>query len=133
MLNCAEQVQIQKCKIHAIKTPKTADVQTIMLKHPTKQQKKKKKPQKKTKKRKPNNNKNVSSCLFKILTKFKSFSPVINHTQSCRFLGGENQGSESSVQKRWRVMTCPHASRGWDCNTRWLYPWRTQNLTMCWT
>ena len=43
MLNCAEQVQIQKYKTHAYKTPKTAGVQTIMLKHPTKQSKKKKK------------------------------------------------------------------------------------------
>ena len=43
MLNCAEQVQIQKYKTHANTTPKTADVQTIMLKHPTKQFKKKKK------------------------------------------------------------------------------------------
>ena len=37
MLNYAEQVQIQKYKTHACKTPKTAGVQTIMLKHPTKQ------------------------------------------------------------------------------------------------
>ena len=37
LLNCAEQVQIQKYKIHAFKTLKTAGVQTIMLKHPTKQ------------------------------------------------------------------------------------------------
>ena len=37
MLNCAVQVQIQKYKTHAYKTPKTAGVQTIMLKHPTKQ------------------------------------------------------------------------------------------------
>ena len=36
MLYCAEQVQIQKYKTHAYKTPKTASVQTIMLKHPTK-------------------------------------------------------------------------------------------------
>ena len=43
MLNCAEQVQIQKFKTRACKTPKTVGVQTIMLKHPTKQQKKKKK------------------------------------------------------------------------------------------
>ena len=37
MLNCAEQVQIQKYKTYACRTPKTACVQTIMLKHPTKQ------------------------------------------------------------------------------------------------
>ena len=37
MLNCVEQMQIQKYKTHAYKTPKTACVQTIMLKHPTKQ------------------------------------------------------------------------------------------------
>ena len=37
MLNCAEQVQIQKYKTHAYKTLKTAGVETIMLKHPTKQ------------------------------------------------------------------------------------------------
>ena len=37
MLSCAEQVQIQKHKTHAYKTPKTAGVQTTMLKHPTKQ------------------------------------------------------------------------------------------------
>ena len=37
MLKCAEQVQIQKYKTHAYKTLKTAGVQTIMLKHPTKQ------------------------------------------------------------------------------------------------
>ena len=37
MLSCAEQVQIQKYKTHAYKTLKTANVQTIMLKHPTKQ------------------------------------------------------------------------------------------------
>ena len=43
MLNCAEQVQIQKDKTHAYKAPKTAGIQTIMLKHPTKQLKKKKK------------------------------------------------------------------------------------------
>ena len=42
MLSCAEQGQIQKYKTHAYKTLKTADVQTIMLKHPTKQFKKKK-------------------------------------------------------------------------------------------
>ena len=43
MLNCADQMQIQKYKTHAYnyKTPKTAGVQTIMLKHPTKQLKKK--------------------------------------------------------------------------------------------
>ena len=41
MLNCAEQVQIQIYKTHAHKTPKRAGVQTIMLKHPTKQLKKK--------------------------------------------------------------------------------------------
>ena len=38
MLNCAEQMQIQKYKTHAYKTPKTAYVQTVLLKHPTKQQ-----------------------------------------------------------------------------------------------
>ena len=37
MLNCAEQVQVQKYETHAYKTLKTAGVQTIMLKHPTKQ------------------------------------------------------------------------------------------------
>ena len=37
MLICAEQVQIQKYKTHGYKTLKTAGVQTIMLKHPTKQ------------------------------------------------------------------------------------------------
>ena len=37
MLNCAEQVQMQKYKTHAYKTPKTAWVQTIMFNHPTKQ------------------------------------------------------------------------------------------------
>ena len=31
MLNCAEQVQIQKCKPYAYRTPKTACVQTIMF------------------------------------------------------------------------------------------------------
>ena len=36
MLNYAEQVQIQKYKTHADETPKTAGVQTIMLKHPSK-------------------------------------------------------------------------------------------------
>ena len=40
MLYCAEQVQIQKYKTHAYKTLKTVGVQTIMLKHPTKQLKK---------------------------------------------------------------------------------------------
>ena len=39
-LSCAEQVQIQKYKTHAYKTPKTAGVQTIMLKHPTRRLKK---------------------------------------------------------------------------------------------
>ena len=37
MLSCAERVQIQKYKTQAYKTLKTACVQTIMLKHPTKQ------------------------------------------------------------------------------------------------
>ena len=37
MLNCAEQVQVHKYKTHAYKTPKTACVQTIMLKHLAKQ------------------------------------------------------------------------------------------------
>ena len=37
MLNYAERVQKRKYKTHAYKTPKTAGVQTIMLKHPTKQ------------------------------------------------------------------------------------------------
>ena len=37
MLNCAEQVQVHKYKTHAYKTPQTAGVQTIMLKHPNKQ------------------------------------------------------------------------------------------------
>ena len=37
MLNYAEQVQMQKCKAHAYKTPKTAGVQIIILKHPTTQ------------------------------------------------------------------------------------------------
>ena len=46
MLNCAEQVQIQKYKTQGYKTPKTG-VQTVMLKHPTKQLKKKKKEKKK--------------------------------------------------------------------------------------
>ena len=39
MLNCAEQVQIQKYKTHAYKTPKTGGVQIVMLKHPTKHKK----------------------------------------------------------------------------------------------
>ena len=39
MLNCAAQVQIQKYKTHAYKALKTADVQIIMLKHPTKHKK----------------------------------------------------------------------------------------------
>ena len=39
MLNCAEQVQIQKYKTHAYKTLKTVGVQIIMLKHPTKHKK----------------------------------------------------------------------------------------------
>ena len=38
MLSCAEQVHVQKYKTHAYMTPKTACVQTILLKHPTKQQ-----------------------------------------------------------------------------------------------
>ena len=37
ILICAEQVQIQKYKTHAYKTSKIACVQTVMLKHPTKQ------------------------------------------------------------------------------------------------
>ena len=37
---CAEQGQIQKYKTHAYQTLETAGVQTIMLKHPTKQHKK---------------------------------------------------------------------------------------------
>ena len=32
-----DEVQVQKYKTHAYKTPKTACVKTIMLKHPTKQ------------------------------------------------------------------------------------------------
>ena len=38
MLNCAEQVEIQKYKTHTYnyKTLKTVGVQIIMLKHPTK-------------------------------------------------------------------------------------------------
>ena len=39
MLNCTEQVQIQKYKTHAYKTLKTVGVQVIMLKHPTKHKK----------------------------------------------------------------------------------------------
>ena len=39
MLNCTEQVQIQKHETHAYKTLKTAGVQIIMLKHPTKHKK----------------------------------------------------------------------------------------------
>ena len=39
MLNCAEQVQMQKYKTHAYKTLKIAGVQLIMLKHPTKHKK----------------------------------------------------------------------------------------------
>ena len=54
MLNWAEQVQMQKYKTHAYKTLKTAGVQTIMLKHPTKQLKKKKK-------KKPTQNPNTVS------------------------------------------------------------------------
>ena len=41
MLNCAEQGQIQKYKTHAYKTLKTAGMEAIMLKHPTKQLKNK--------------------------------------------------------------------------------------------
>ena len=37
MLNCAEQVQIQKYETHACKPLKTAGVQTIMMEHQTKQ------------------------------------------------------------------------------------------------
>ena len=38
MLNCAEQVQVEKYKAQvAYKIPKTACVQAIMLKHPTTQ------------------------------------------------------------------------------------------------
>ena len=40
MLNCAEQVQMQKYKTHAYKTLKTASVKIIMLKHPTEHKKK---------------------------------------------------------------------------------------------
>ena len=39
MLNCAEQVQIQKYKTYAYKTLKTVGVQVIMLKHLTKRKK----------------------------------------------------------------------------------------------
>ena len=39
MLNCAEQVQIQKYKTRAYKTLKTVGVQIIMLKQPTKHKK----------------------------------------------------------------------------------------------
>ena len=39
MLNCAEQVQIQKYKRDVYKTLKTVGVQIIMLKHPTKHKK----------------------------------------------------------------------------------------------
>ena len=39
MLNCAEQVQMQKYKTHAYKTLKTVGAQIIMLKHPTKHKK----------------------------------------------------------------------------------------------
>ena len=37
MLNCAEQVQIQKHRTHAHKTPHTAGGQTVMLTHQGKQ------------------------------------------------------------------------------------------------
>ena len=37
MLNCAEKVQIQNYETHSLETPKTACVQTMMFKHPTKQ------------------------------------------------------------------------------------------------
>ena len=40
MLNCAEQVQIQKYETHAYKTLKTEAVRVIVLKHPTKHKKK---------------------------------------------------------------------------------------------
>ena len=36
MLNFSKQIQIQKYGMHEYKTPQTACVQTIMLKHPTK-------------------------------------------------------------------------------------------------
>ena len=39
MFNCAEQVQIQIYKTTEYKTLKTAGVQIIMLKHPTKRKK----------------------------------------------------------------------------------------------
>ena len=39
MLNCAEQVQIQKYETHACKTLKKVGVQVIMLKRPTKHKK----------------------------------------------------------------------------------------------
>ena len=39
MLNCAEQMQMQKYKTRAYKTLKTAGVLIMMLKHPTKQNK----------------------------------------------------------------------------------------------
>ena len=44
ILNCAEQVQIQKYKTHAYKTLKTVGVQIIMLKHPTMNKKPPEKP-----------------------------------------------------------------------------------------
>ena len=37
MLICAEQVQMKQYKTHAHKTLRAAGVQTIMLKHPTKE------------------------------------------------------------------------------------------------
>ena len=46
MFYCAEQVLIQNYKTHEYKTLKTAGVQTIRLKHPTKQLQKKKKKKK---------------------------------------------------------------------------------------
>ena len=39
MLNCAEHVQIQTYQTHAYKTPTTAGVEIITLKHPTKHKK----------------------------------------------------------------------------------------------
>ena len=39
MLNCEEQVQIQKYKAHAYKALRTVGVQITMLKHPTKHKK----------------------------------------------------------------------------------------------
>ena len=39
MLNCAEQVQIQKYETQAYKTLKTVGIQVTMLKHPTKHKK----------------------------------------------------------------------------------------------